>query len=411
VKKFDLRRCFLGSSYLALGLGFSIGLVFPDHVVAQTPAFKVLIFSATAGFRHASITNGLETIRMLGAANNFAVDATEDATQFTESNLAQYQAIIFLSTTGDVLTNAQQMGALQHYIEAGGGWVGIHAASDTFHNWPYYGALVGAYFVGHPAIQLATIKVADRIDPSTGMLPQRWVRTDEWYNFNLNPRTNVHVLATIDESTYVGGANGFDHPIAWSHYYAGGRAWYTAGGHTPESFSEPLFQAHLLGGIQFAAGVKPADPASTIDASYQRTVLDRHPADPLELSVSSDGRVFYIERAGNVKIYKPETSSITLAGHLNVETLIEDGLLGIALDNGFSTNHWLYLFYSPAGTNAEQHISRFTILGDALDMSSEVILLRIPTQRQECCHSAGSLWMHTDGDLYISVGDNTNPFS
>jgi glucose/arabinose dehydrogenase len=411
VKKFDLRRCFLGSSYLALGLGFSIGLVFPDHVVAQTPAFKVLIFSATAGFRHASITNGLETIRMLGAANNFAVDATEDATQFTESNLAQYQAIIFLSTTGDVLTNAQQMGALQHYIEAGGGWVGIHAASDTLHNWPYYGTLVGAYFVGHPAIQLATIKVADRIDPSTSMLPKRWVRTDEWYNFSLNPRTNVHVLATIDESTYVGGANGFDHPIAWSHYYDGGRAWYTAGGHTPESFSEPLFQAHLLGGIQFAAGVKPADPASTIDASYQRTVLDRHPADPLELSVSSDGRVFYIERAGNVKIYKPETSSITLAGHLNVETLIEDGLLGIALDNGFSTNHWLYLFYSPAGTNAEQHISRFTILGDALDMSSEVILLRIPTQRQECCHSAGSLWMHTDGDLYISVGDNTNPFS
>ena len=157
--------------------------------------------------------------------------------------------------------------------------------------------------------------------------------------------------------------------------------------------------------------MKPADPASTIDASYRKTILDPHPADPLELSIAPDGRVFYIERAGNVKIYKPETSSIVLAGHINVETLIEDGLLGIALDNGFSTNHWLYLFYSPAGTNAEQHISRFALVGEALDMSSEVILLRIPTQRQECCHSAGSLFMHTNGDLYISVGDNTNPFA
>jgi cytochrome c len=411
VNKFDFCRVSPRSLFHRFALVISLGLVFPGQGLAQTPAFKVLIFSATAGYRHASITNGIETIRMLGAANNFAVDATEDATQFSETNLAQYQAVIFLSTTGDVLTNAQQMGALHHYMEAGGGWVGIHSASDTLHNWPYYGGLVGAYFIDHPAIQQATIKVADREDPSTSMLTKRWVRTDEWYNFNINPRNNVHVLATLDETTYVGGGNGFDHPITWSHYYDGGRAWYTAGGHTPESFSEPLFQSHLLGGIQFAAGFKPADPASTIDASYQKTILDAHPADPLELSIAQDGRVLYIERAGNVKIYNPETSSIVVAGHINVETLIEDGLLGITLDNGFSTNHWLYLFYSPAGTNAEQHISRFTLVGDALDMSSEVILLLIPTQRQECCHSAGSLWMHTNGDLYISVGDNTNPFS
>ena len=385
-------------------------LVFNNSLLAQAPAFKVLIFSATAGYRHASITNGIATIRMLGASNNFAVDATEDATQFSDTNLAQYQAIIFLSTTGDVLTNAQQMGALQHYLESGGGWVGIHAASDTLHTWPWYGGLVGAYFVSHPGIQQATIKVADRVDPSTSMLPKRWVRTDEWYNFDINPRANTHVLATLDETTYIGGANGFDHPIAWSHFYDGGRAWYTAGGHTPESFAEPLFQAHLLGGIQFAAGARPADPASTIDSSFQKTVLDAHTTDPLELSIAPDGRVFYIERAGNVKIYKPQTGSIVVAGQINVETLIEDGLLGITLDTGFSTNHWLYLFYSPAGTNAEQHVSRFTLFGDTLDMSSEVILLRIPTQRLECCHSAGSLWMHTNGDLYISVGDNTNPF-
>jgi glucose/arabinose dehydrogenase/type 1 glutamine amidotransferase/PKD repeat protein len=378
---------------------------------AQATSFKALIFSATAGYRHASITNGIQTIQMLAATNNFTVDATEDATRFTDANLAQYQVLIFLSTTGDVLTNAQQQAAFQHYIEAGGGWVGIHAAADTLHNWAWYGGLVGAYFVSHPAIQQATIKVADRVDPSTSMLPKRWVRTDEWYNFDINPRSSVHVLATIDENTYSGGTMGFDHPIAWSHFYDGGRAWYTESGHTPETYGEPLYQQHILGGILFAAGVKRADPGSTLDANYQKIILDSSPADPMELTVAGDGRVFYIERAGNVKIYKPQTSSIVLAGHINVETLIEDGLLGITLDNGFVTNNWLYLFYSPAGTNAEQHVSRFTLLGDQLDMSSEKVLLVIPTQRQECCHSAGSLFMYTNGDLYISAGDNSNPFA
>src|SRR6266478_944381 len=380
-------------------------------VSGQTPAFKALVFSATAGFRHDSIPNGIALIQALAATNNFAVDLTEDATLFTDANLAQYKVVIFLNTTGDVLTNAQQQSALQHYVEAGGGWVGVHAAADTLHNWPWYGGLVGAYFVSHPAIQQATVKVADRVDPSSSMLPKRWVRTDEWYNFSINPRTNVHVLATLDETTYTGGTLGFDHPIAWSQLYDGGRAWYTAGGHTPESFSEPLFQAHLLGGIQFAASVKPADPGSTIDANYQKVILDSTPADPLELAVAQDGRVFYIERAGNVKIWKPQNSSIVMAGHIDVETQIEDGLLGITLDNGFLTNNWLYLFYSPTGTIPEQHVSRFTVVGDTLDLFSEKILLRIPTQRDQCCHSAGSLFMHTNGDLYISAGDNSNPFS
>src|SRR5207253_747082 len=395
---------------LLVGLVCALHVGFPQCVQAQTPGYKVLVFSATAGYRHASIPDGIAAIQSLGANNNFAVDATEDATLFTDANLAQYKAIIFLCTTGDVLTNAQQQAALQHFIRAGGGWVGIHSASDTHYSWAWYGGLVGAYFSNHPAIQQATVKVADRVDPSTAGLPKRWVRTDEWYSFQTNPRTNVHVLATLDETTYSGGTMGFDHPTAWSQNYDGGRAWYTGGGHTSASYSEPLFLAHLLGGIQFAAGVKSADPNSTIDSNYQKVILDSTPSDPIELAVATDGRVFYAERAGNVKIYKPQTSSIVLAGHIDVETLIEDGLLGITLDPGFSTNNWLYLFYSPNGGNSEQHVSRFTVVGDTLDMASEKIILVIPTQREQCCHSAGSLFMHTNGDLYISVGDNTNPF-
>jgi len=225
------------------------------------------VFSATAGYRHVSITNGIALIEALGATNNFGVDATEDATRFTDTNLAQYKVVVFLNTTDDVLTNATQLGALQHFIEAGGGWVGVHAASDTLHNWPWYGQLVGAYFVSHPAIQQATIRIEDGSDPSTSMLPAGWIRTDEWYNFNVDPRPAVHVLAAVDESTYAGGTMGADHPISWSHYFDGGRAWYTACGHTPESYSEPLFQAHLLGGIQFAAGVAAGHPPLTVATS------------------------------------------------------------------------------------------------------------------------------------------------
>ncbi len=402
-----MSRFFIKHIIVASFVGFFLGAT----SFGQT-AYKVLVFSATAGFRHPSITNGIAAIQALSSNNNFIVDATEDPNQFTDANLAQYKAVIFLNTTGDVL-DVNQQEAFQRYIEAGNGWVGIHSAADTLHNWSWYGGLVGTYFVDHPAVQQATVKVADRIDPSTSMLPKRWVRTDEWYNFQGNPRSTVHVLATVDETTYTGGTNGFDHPIAWSHNYDGGRAWYTGGGHTPESFSEPLFLAHILGGIQFAAGVKVTDPGSTLDSNFQKVILDNNVSDPLELSVAPDGRVFYIERAGNVKIYDPVSFHITLAGHIDVEEQVEDGLLGIALDNGFSTNNWFYLFYSPNGTNySEQHISRFTLTSsNTVDLASEKLLVRIPTIRGVGNHSAGCLFMHTNGDLYISAGDNTDPFS
>src|ERR1051325_9478996 len=225
-------------------------LILLSASASHAASYKVLVFSATAGFRHDSITNGIAAIQALGSTNGFAVNATEDATAFSDGNLAQYKAVIFLCTTGDVLTNTAQETALQNFIGAGGGWVGIHSAADTEYAWPWYGGLLGAYFASHPAIQTATVKVIDPIDPSTSMLPRRWVRTDEWYNFQTNPRGSVHVLATLDETTYSGGSMGYDHPIAWSHNYGGGRAWYTAMGHTPASYSEPLFLNHLLGDRQ-----------------------------------------------------------------------------------------------------------------------------------------------------------------
>jgi type 1 glutamine amidotransferase len=214
----------------------------------------VLVFSKTTGFRHDSIPAGIAALRSLGSANGFSVSATEDAARFTSKRLRRFETVVFLNTTGDVLAPRQQA-AFRSYIHHGGGWVGIHSAADTEYDWPFYGSLLGAYFQSHPAIQPAAIDVADRSHPSTKRVPARWMRTDEWYNFAADPRGRVHVLATLDESTYSGGTMGADHPIAWCHPFKGGRAWYTAGGHTAESYAEPDFRRHLLGGILWAAGL------------------------------------------------------------------------------------------------------------------------------------------------------------
>lgn len=216
-------------------------------------SFRVLVFSKTEGFRHSSIPTGIAAITQLGQEYGFIVEATENAALFNFENLQKFEVIIFLSTTGDVLSIEQQ-NAFEQYIHNGGGFVGIHAASDTEYDWPWYGKLVGAYFDSHPKIQTATIQVTDQDHISTKHLSKFWERTDEWYNYNKNPRGQVHVLATLDESSYSGGNMDNDHPIAWMHEFHGGRSWYTGGGHTEASYAEPDFLKHILGGILYASG-------------------------------------------------------------------------------------------------------------------------------------------------------------
>ncbi|HLX39824.1 MAG TPA: ThuA domain-containing protein [Ktedonobacteraceae bacterium] len=218
---------------------------------------RLLVFSKTAAFRHASIADGKVALQQLATEHGFSIDFTEDASVFTSANLVRYSAVIFLMTTGEVFDNDQEQVAFQRYIEAGGGYVGIHSASDTEYDWPWYGSLVGSFnnvTDKHSSILQTTVHVEDPNTPSTSMLPRDWVRTDEWYNFAIDPRANVHVLLTIDERTYKGGTMGADHPIAWYHQYDGGRAWYTSMGHTSESYHEPLFLAHIWGGIVYAVG-------------------------------------------------------------------------------------------------------------------------------------------------------------
>jgi type 1 glutamine amidotransferase len=218
--------------------------------------FAVLLFSKTAGYRHESISAGIAAIRMLGTQHRFTVDATETPGVFSDEALGKYRVVVFLNTTGTVL-DADQHAAFERFIRRGGGFVGVHSAADTEYNWAWYGNLIGAYFRSHPAIQPAVLSVVDASHPSTRHLPSTWTRTDEWYNFRKSPASNVQVLMRIDETSYRGGEMGAHHPVTWCHAYDGGRAWYTALGHTVESYSDPLFLQHLWGGIAWAAAMSP----------------------------------------------------------------------------------------------------------------------------------------------------------
>lgn len=213
----------------------------------QTTGDKVLVFTKTAEFRHSSIEKGVATLTALSQANDFEVVQTDNAADFNSANLEQYQVVIFLSTTGDVLNDTQQA-TFEGYIRNGGSFMGIHAATDTEYDWAWYGQLVGAYLDGHPSIQPASVNVVDNNHPSTSSLSNPWSRTDEWYNFrDINP--NINILLNLDETSYSGGTNGGDHPIAWYHEFDGGRSFYTGGGHSDANFDEPDFRAHLLGGV------------------------------------------------------------------------------------------------------------------------------------------------------------------
>jgi type 1 glutamine amidotransferase len=239
-----------------VGLGLAVVLSIHAYGIARAqstePAFAVLVFSKTSGYRHDSIPNGIAAIRLLGEQNDFRVEASEDAALFNDSNLAQYRVVVFLSTSGDIF-NPEQQAAFEKFVQRGGGFVGIHSATDTEYDWPWYGGLVGNYFRRHPVIQSARLKVTDPSHVSTRHLPIEWKRTDEWYDFRHDLDADFTVLMRIDETSYRGGRMGADHPMAWYHIHDGGRAWYTALGHTAESYKEPLFLEHVLGGIIWAA--------------------------------------------------------------------------------------------------------------------------------------------------------------
>lgn len=391
---------------------------------AQRAKINVLVFSKTAAFRHQSIDAGKTALATMAKEKGFSVSFTEDAETFNELNLKKYNAVIFLNTTGDVLNNEQQS-TFERYIQAGGGYVGIHAATDCEYDWPWYGKLAGAFFLDHPStpsnVQKGKYFITQKNEFTAGM-PDEFERTDEFYSFkDISPKINV--ILKIDEKSYIGGKNGENHPMSWYQAFDGGRSFYTAMGHTNETFSEPLFLNHLWAGIKYASG---AEMPKNVDFSkarpeenrFTKVVLEEKLDEPMELTVLNDGRVLFIQRKGEVRLYNIKTKELKTIAKIPVslkyvskegkESVAEDGLLGLNKDPNFAQNHWIYLYYSTPEAS-KNILTRYELKGDELVLDSKKVLLEIPTQREECCHTGGSIAWDKVGNLYLSTGDNTNP--
>ncbi|WLS43611.1 ThuA domain-containing protein [Micromonospora profundi] len=388
---------------------------------SAAPAFRALLFTKTAGYRHDSIPAGISMFQQQAAANNFELVQTEDASVFTPANLATFDVVIMFQTSGMVWTSAAQRQAIEGYLASGKGIVGVHNATDMGieAEYPWWDQTVngGAHMPEHsPGVLPGTAIVADKQHPSTVGLPDRWNRSEEWYNFDTNPRGNVHVLVTADERTYNPGsrAMGPDHPISWCRNAGGGRVWATAMGHAIESYSETNFRNHVLGGVKWAAGNLPGDCGGTVWGNFEKRTLDDNTVDPMAMAVAPDGRVIYVQRGGQVKIFKPSTNSTVTAGTLSVYTGGEDGLTGMALDPNFASNGYVYLYHSPASSSTDvNRVSRYTLTGDTLNLSSEARIIDIPAYRDrtfpEPGHTGGYIEFGPDGNLYIGTGDDTPP--
>ena len=374
---------------------------------------RALVFSRTAGFRHPSIANAHEFFANLDPTEGMRVFVSEDSGVFSDAALTPIDALVFANTTGDILDETQQL-AMQRFIRSGRGYVGVHSASDTEHSWPWYGRLVGAYFRSHPLLPVEVeVTTEDPGHPSTDHFDETFIFTDEIYNFDRNPRQDSHVLLTVDEAGFTfpnfpeGDSMGEDHPIAWYRQFDGARSFYTNLGHRPETWEDERFIEHLLEGIRWV----------TEGVSYNRIIVTDVPMNPLALSVTPEGDVYYIERTGEVMLWRVDTGRVVEAGRIDVDTAAENGLLGITLDPDFESNRTLYLYHSepipdpaplegPPGSNT---LSRFAVFADGtIDVSSRIDLLRVPSDR-DCCHEGGALEFGPDGSLFLSTGDNTNP--
>lgn len=220
---------------------------------------RVLIFSHSTGWRHKSIETGVEALKALGAREGYEMVATEDPAIFSTESLKDFDAIILLNTTADGKTEnsywfvGERKAAFKAFVQNGGGIVGIHAATDSHYDWPWYGKMIGGYFKRHPkGTPTGTLTVVNADHPSTADIPTEFVRTDEWYyvkDFN----TDVTLLVTIDPVS-IGQPDEGPQPVAWFHEYDGGRVFYTSMGHTNETYAEPIFLSHVAGGLHWVLG-------------------------------------------------------------------------------------------------------------------------------------------------------------
>ncbi|MBT8468095.1 MAG: ThuA domain-containing protein [Deltaproteobacteria bacterium] len=381
---------------------------------------SALVFSKTVGFRHDSIVDAVEWLGNLDPAEEIDIALTEDASVFSDEGLAPFDIVVFVNTTGNVFDESQQ-GALQRFIRSGKGYAGVHSAADTEHDWPWYEDLVGALFTTHQEASFADgmvvyggpfeFTVEDGEHPSTSMLDATFMHDDEIYSYGRNPRWYSSILLTVDAAAVGALPHIFgmppmtevtdgDHPVAWYKEFEGGRSWYTNIGHEPRTWSLDWFRQHVLEGIRWAARAPN---------QYNKVAITDQTANPLAMAATPDGDLYYIERTGEIKLWRKETGRVIDAGNVEVSLVGENGLLGIALDPDFAANGELYLYFAEAETR-ENVLARFSTNADGTIVSaSEVVLLRVPSDR-EVNHEGGALEFAPDGTIFVSTGDNTIPF-
>ena len=425
----------------------------PDPDPPGDGRFGVLVFTETGvedtAEYHASTSAGIAAIEALGEEQDFDVTVTDDSDgYFTEEELEEYRVVVFLNTSGNVLTAAQQY-AFEQYYKTGGGFLALHGAIETEPGWDFLTQLLGTRASGEESeLDEATIKVADRGHDASKDLPIRWQHADRYYNFTSNVRGFSHVLATVDESTYEGGTMGADHPVSWCKDYQGGRSFYTAAGHTPEAFADEELRTHLGGALEWAAGESDpvySDCGATVLANYQQTKISAPPNinEPIGFDQLPDGRIIQTVRDGRVRLHDPVAGTSTVIANIPVYTNSEDGMYGPAVDRDFAENKWVYLFYAPtqmdgnapdgdpypastppgSAPTAPQadldawdkwtgyfQLSRFKFVDGAtpsLDLGSEQEIMRVHVERGACCHVAGDIDFDEDNNLWLVTGDDT----
>ena len=411
------RHSILGLSLLTFLLACA-----QPRTAAPVARDTVLIFSKTQGYRHASIEVGIQALSKIAEDHHYTVLATEDSALLTRDQLQRCAAVVFLNTTGNVLDDAQQE-AFEHYIQAGGGFFGIHAASDTEYEhpaWHWYTRLVGAAFNGHPNSPNVREGVLHPTEPrheSVAHLPAEWRVRDEFYDYK-RFNTDVNVVLNVDEYSYKdpGKASTSEHPVAWFHEFDGGRAFYTNLGHDPALYQQADVLELYWQGLRYAIGDGRA-------LSYARSAPEswRFSREPVKIggmgeavafAFRPDGQIFVIDRTGGLYHVDGEAHTAKRISEFEVHTEVENGLIGIAFDPEFERNHWLYLFRGlrTAEGALEQRVSRFQLIGEQLDKHSEEVLLRIPIDEGRVIHTAGQMEFDQQGHLWIATGDNTNPF-
>lgn len=404
----------------------------PAKVPVPTPktveslaSAKILVFSKTSGWRHDSIAEGIATFEKLALAEKFSVQTTEDSSIFNDADLKQFNAIVFLNTTLDVLDKNQEA-AMERYIQSGGGFVGIHSAVDTEWegDWFWYRNLVGAVFKNHPNqpsnVQNARVINLNPADDVLKNIPQEFSLADEWYNYR-DIYEGLEYLMEVDEKTYQGGEHGEHHPISWAHEYDGGRAFYTGLGHSKETYQNPHFQQLLLNGLKYVVAKNYRNQQSpNLDYSkvkpeqlrfVKKTYVEKL-NEPVKFDFFPNGDALIALRPGELLLVEKDSGKSQSVGKLDLTfiSMLEIGLVGVAVDPEFPAKPFVYLVYSKQDDKGQlyQRLSRFEFTEKQLQLKTEKIIVQHAIDNN-CCHTGGDLAFADNRILFYSTGDNTNP--